>query len=136
MFFKICVYFEALKTEKKEVGKNEKNFQFQFRKKKISAPKPIPKLDLDFGSLYQNRISVSHYLAKSLLSLYILAFRVSTVVRSSRAFSLHSSSSFFSLSIITCSYLNNGGNLIHTFQSLDLIQIVDGNFFEGLRIGY
>ena len=26
----------------------------------ISAPKPIPKLNLGFGSRYQNRISVSH----------------------------------------------------------------------------
>ena len=41
----------------------EKKFEkrsFGFGKKK-SAPIPIPKLDLSFGSQYQNLVSVVHY---------------------------------------------------------------------------
>ena len=60
------VYFEAYKTyiskPSMKYGKMEKKWE----KKKIgfgrksSAPKLMPKLDLSFGSRYQNRISVSH----------------------------------------------------------------------------
>ena len=48
----------------KEVGKNEKSLKkkkVSVSEKKISAPNPIPKLDLGFGSRYRNLVSVAHH---------------------------------------------------------------------------
>jgi hypothetical protein len=46
------------------VGKNEKNLKLKKKvsvsEKRISAPKPIPKFDLGFGSRYRNLVLVAH----------------------------------------------------------------------------
>ena len=51
-------YIPHRSGEKREKFEKGKEFGFQ---KKVSAPNPIPKLNLGFNYQYQNRISVSHY---------------------------------------------------------------------------
>ena len=56
------------------MGKNEKNLKkkrVSVLENKFSAPKPIPKLNLDFSSRYWNRILVSHYKECPLSNLHV-----------------------------------------------------------------
>ena len=51
--------FQNIFGEKKNQGrKKEESFVIG---QKVTAPKPIPKLDLGFGCRYRNQVSVVHY---------------------------------------------------------------------------